>query len=82
MSDSHKGLNDAARAAHEAREKASMSTDPFDHAKANALDAVVDAEIRAIRDEGREEPDLTGIPTPEEAGYVSEIRIEKPGVEN
>ncbi|MFZ0717777.1 hypothetical protein [Mycobacterium sp.] len=69
------GLEDAANDAHAAAE---VSFDPGVHAVKNALEAALAAE----RAKGYEPADLTGIPAPEEACYVSQVRILKGGTEN
>jgi hypothetical protein len=62
------GLEDAAR---DARAAADTSIDPAVHAVANALEAALAAEVAR----GHEPADTTGIPTPEQAGYVTEMTL-------
>jgi hypothetical protein len=68
-------LFDAAR---DARRHADTCTNPSCHAVANALEGALATE-RAKR---YEPADTTRIPDPSSAGFVSEVRISKPGTEN
>ncbi|HEX3284357.1 MAG TPA: hypothetical protein VHT50_06780 [Mycobacterium sp.] len=70
------GLSDAAR---DARAAADVSLDPALHRVAAALEDAVAAAAREQLSELQPEPDLSGIPTPEEAGFVAEVPIPKPG---
>jgi hypothetical protein len=70
-------------AAKKARERADRSLDPADHSVAAPLEGWLDAEARAQLQEMEPEPaDPASFPTPAESGFVSEVRIEKPGSEN
>jgi hypothetical protein len=69
-------LSDKAR---EARAKADASTDPSDHALANALEAALDAEAREQLRELEPEPaDPHSFPDPP----MSHVRVPRGGVEN
>jgi hypothetical protein len=73
-------LSDKARAA---RERADASIEPADHAVAHALESALDAEAREqLAELQPEPPDPESFPTPAEAGFVSEVWIERGGTEN
>ena len=72
-------LSDKARAA---REHADVCLDRGCHAVALAMEGALAAEAREQLAELREEPDLSTFPTPAEAGYVSEVVIQRPETEN
>ena len=65
-------LIDAARAA---RTAADASTDPGDHMLALALAGAVDAAAREQLSQLQDEPDLEGLPPPEEEGHPSSVWI-------
>jgi hypothetical protein len=46
------------------------------------MEGALAAEAREQLAELREEPDLSTFPTPAEAGYVSEVVIQRPETEN
>jgi hypothetical protein len=74
---------DLYEAAKKARERADRSLDPADHSVAAALEGWLDAEARQQLAELKPPPpDPASFPTPEELGYVSEVRIERPEREN
>ena len=73
------GLTDAAKAA---REHADGCINPACHGAANALEDAVAAEAREQLSELAPDHGTEGIPTPQEAGYVTEVRIPRGGVEN
>ncbi|OBF33268.1 hypothetical protein A5724_19560 [Mycobacterium sp. ACS1612] len=70
------GLADAAR---DARAAAELSDDAGTHALAAVLEASVAAAAREQLAELTPEPDLSGLPSATEAGYVPEVRIPGPG---
>jgi hypothetical protein len=70
-------LSDAAKLA---RANADASLDPADHAVAAALESWLDCEARdQLRELEPEPPDPSTFPTAEQSGFVSVVRIEKPG---
>jgi hypothetical protein len=68
----------------EAEAKASASCDPSDWAVYHALSAALRAESDELLNAAmpRETPDLSGLPSPAESGFVSEVRIHRGGTEN
>jgi hypothetical protein len=73
-------LSDKAR---EARAHADGCTNPSCHAVAAALEGALHAAAREqLAGLEPEQADPSGIPDPREAGYPSNIRIERSGTEN
>jgi hypothetical protein len=70
-------MSNLADLAASARKHADQCLDPACHQSAAALEGALDAEFTAIKN-AEEPPDTTGIATPADAGFVSELHIEKP----